>query len=206
MIFTLEAKKRTTTKQSERTVLRQQGMIPAVIYGKLVDSTPISIDRGIFLQFYKKSFTELAFYEIELDGVKHHTILKDKLIHPVSRNILHIDFMVIEESAEMEFEIPVQFIGEAIGLKEGGFIDVIQRMVKITCMAKNIPAEITLDISDMRVGDSRHIKDLPQGDWQYKDNADITMVVVHAKKAEAETEDKTETDAKPSPEETKPEQ
>ncbi len=184
MIFTLEAKKRTTTKKSELNALRQQGMIPAVIYGKVVESTPISIDRGIFMQCYKKSFNELTFYEIELDGVKHHTILKDKLIHPVTRNILHIDFMVVEETAEMEFEVPVKYVGEAAGTKEGGFVDIVQRTVKITCPARNLPEEIKLDISKMNIGDSMHIKDLPEGKWQYKDHADVALVVVHAKKAE----------------------
>ncbi len=184
MIFTLEAKKRTTTKKSELNALRQQGMIPAVIYGKVVESTPISIDRGIFMQCYKKSFNELAFYEIELDGAKHHTILKDKLIHPVTRNILHIDFMVVEETAEMEFEVPVQYVGEAAGTKEGGFVDIVQRTVKITCQARNLPEEIKLDISGMHIGDSLHIKDLPEGNWQYKDHADVALVVVHAKKTE----------------------
>lgn len=184
MIFTIEAKKRTTTKKSELNALRHQGMIPAVLYGKTVESTPISIDRGNFLQCYKKSFNELAFYEIQLNGNKHHTILKDKLIHPVTRDILHIDFMVIEETAEMEFEVPVQYVGEAAGTKEGGFMDVVQRTVKITCQAKNVPEEIKLDISGMHIGDTMHIKDLTVGKWQYKDHADVALVVVHAKKTE----------------------
>jgi len=202
VIFNLEAKKRTTTKRSELNALRQQGMIPAVLYGKAVESTPIAIDRGTFLQCYKKSFNELAFYEIELDGAKHHTILKDKLIHPVTRNILHIDFMVIEESAQMEFEVPVQYIGEAIGTKEGGFVDVVQRTVKVTCRAKDLPDDIQLDISGMRVGDTMHIKDLPEGKWHYKDHPDVALVVVHAKK----TEEVPVVEAAPEAEEEKPEE
>ncbi len=184
MIFNLEAQKRTTTKRSELSALRRQGMIPAVLYGKSVESIPISIDRGTFMQCYKKSFNELAFYELELEGAKHHTILKDKLIHPVTRNILHIDFMVVEESAQMEFEVPVQFVGEAAGTKEGGFMDVVQRSVKITCRAKDIPEDIKLDVSGLHVGDSLHVKDLPDGKWQYKDHPDVALVVVHAKKVE----------------------
>lgn len=184
MIYTLDAKQRTTTKRSELTALRASGMIPAVLYGKNMESTPISLDKGAFLQCYKKSFNELTFYEIVLEGKKYHTILKDKLIHPVMRNILHIDFMVIQESALMEFDIPVQFIGEAAGVKEGGFTDIVQRTVKIVCRAKDVPEEIKMDVSPLRVGDSLHVRDLPTGTWQYKDHADVTLVVVHAKKAE----------------------
>ena len=133
MTFNLEAQKRTPSKKSDLNVLRSGGGIPAVIYGKSLDSTPISVDGRTFLNYYKKSFTELAFYEIELEGQKHHCILKDKLVHPVTRQILHLDFFVVDEGAEMEFEIPIQFEGEAAGEKEGGFVDILQRTVNITC-------------------------------------------------------------------------
>ncbi|HNU54671.1 MAG TPA: 50S ribosomal protein L25 [Candidatus Syntrophosphaera sp.] len=202
MIFTIEAQPKQTSKKSEINALRRQGMIPAVLYGKTVESTPIAIDRAKFLQYYKQSFSELTFYEIVLNGNKYHTILKDKLVHPVTRNILHIDFMVVEESAEMEFEIPIQIVGEAIGTKEGGFLDVIQRTVKISCKAKDVPEEISLDVSDLKVGDTLHIRNLPTGNWQYKDQDDITLVVVHGKKAEEAPDEGEE----PAAEEPKPEQ
>ncbi len=184
MIFNIDAQKRNTTKHSELTALRNSGMIPAVLYGKTVESIPIAINKGAFAQCYKKSFNELAFYEINLEGKKYHTILKEKLVHPVSRNILHIDFMVIQDTVAMDFDIPVQFIGEAAGTKEGGFMDIIQRTVKISCKAKDLPEEIKLDVSALHVGESLHVKDLPEGKWLYKDNPDITLVVVHAKKQE----------------------
>jgi large subunit ribosomal protein L25 len=184
MIFTLEAEKRTTTKKSEINALRSAGKIPAIMYGKDVPSTPIALNSGAFMQCFKKSFNELAFYEILLEGNKYHTILKDKLVHPVHRNILHLDFLVVPAKAHMEFDIPVRFMGEAIGNKEGGFTDVIQRTVKISCLAEDVPEEIDLDVSGLHVGESLHVKDLPTGKWTYKDNPEVTLVVVHAKKVE----------------------
>ncbi len=185
MIFTLAAEKRTTTKKSELTALRTAGMIPAILYGRSIESQPIAVKQGEFMQCYKKSFNELAFYELNLNGKTYHTILKDKLVHPVDRNILHLDFMVVPAAVEMEFEVPVHFIGEPIGNKEGGFSDIIQRTVKISCLAKDVPDGIDLDVSLLNVGESLHIKDLPQGKWQYKDHSDVTLIVVHAKKVEA---------------------
>ncbi|NLW19004.1 MAG: 50S ribosomal protein L25 [Candidatus Cloacimonetes bacterium] len=188
MTFNLEAQKRTPSKKSDLTNLRAKGGIPAVIYGKSLASTPICVDGQVFLNYYKKSFTELAFYEIELEGKKHHCILKDKLVHPVSRQFLHLDFFVVEEGAEMEFEIPIQFEGEAAGEKEGGFVDILQRTVKITCKPKDLPRDLILEISDLHVGDSLQVKDLPQGKWSYKDSEDQPLVVVHAKRAESADE------------------
>ncbi len=184
MIFTIEAQKRTNTKHSELTALREQGLIPAVIYGKALESTPIAVKRNEFLKCYKKSFQELSFYEIILDGQKYHTILKDKQIHPVSRDFLHLDFMLVEATAMMEFEIPLQFVGEPIGVKTGGFLETLQRTVKISCKAEDAPEEITIDISGMQIGDSLHIKDLPQGNCQYKDSPDTALLVVLTQRVE----------------------
>ncbi len=185
MIFTLEAQMRKTMRKSDLTKLRAQGMIPAVIYGPNMDTMSISINQAEFNKCYKKSFTELAFYELAIDNQKYHTILKDKLTHPVRRDFLHLDFQVIPASAEMEFELPINFIGEAAGAKEGGFVDIVQRTVKLVCQASKVP-EISVDLSPLHIGDSIRIKDLPQGEWTYKDHEEEALVVVHAKRAEVE--------------------
>ena len=184
MIFNLNAQKRTTNRKSDLTTLRSAGMIPAVLYGKNHPSIPIAINGNEFHLCYKKSLNELAFFEISLDGEKFHTILKDKLIHTVGRHLLHMDFMIVQDSARLEVDIPVQFVCEAIGTKEGGFVDIIQRTVKLSCRAKDMPEDIKLDISNLRVGDSLHVRDLPSGSWHYKDHIDVTLVVVHPKKHE----------------------
>jgi len=92
--------------------------------------------------------------------------------------------MLVEATAMMEFEIPLQFIGEPIGIKSGGFLETLQRTVKISCKAEDAPEEITIDISGLQIGDSLHIKDLPQGNWQYKDSPDTTLLVVLAQRME----------------------
>jgi len=187
MIFTLKAEIRNTVKKSELTTLRASGIIPAIIYGTGVEATKLSINSNEFHKCYKKSFTELAFYELDCDGKKHHTILKAKQIHPVTRNFLHLDFMVVDKDSTMELDIPLKMVGEPIGLKEGGFMDVIQRTVKVICKASEIPEGLELDVSAMKVGDSKHIRDLRQGGWAYKDGDDVTLVVIHAKLTAPET-------------------
>jgi large subunit ribosomal protein L25 len=181
MIFTLNAEIRNTKKKSDLTQLRAAGLIPVVLYGGGMEALKLSIKENEFQKCYKKSFTELAFYELNVDGKKYHTILKDKQIHPVRRNFLHMDFLVIDADSTIEVEMPVNYNGEPIGLKEGGFMDVVQRMVRVICKATDIPQSIDLDVSDMKVGDTKHISDLKQGIWNYKDADDVTLVVIHAK-------------------------
>lgn len=194
MIFTLNAQTRHTVKKSDLTNLRSSGMIPAVIYGDGMPSLAISINKAEFTQMHKKSFTEVNFWDIDCDGKKFHTILQDKQIHPVQRNFLHLDFMVVSADALIELEIPVHFVGDPVGLKEGGMLDVLQRNIKIVCKSADIPEELTIDISHLKVGDSVNVRDLPQGKWQVKDHAEVALAVVHPKKAEAVK------DASPTPE------
>lgn len=187
MIFTLEAQPRIPGKKSDLNNLRAQGMIPAVLYGPGMESISVSLKESEFTKHFKKSFTELAFWEINLNGKTYHTILKDKLVHPVKRNVLHVDFMVVPAAAKMEFDLPIHFVGDAAGLKEGGFADIIQRTVKISCPADKLPDELKLDVSGLHVGQSLHVRDLPKGDWQYKDHEDVTLIVIHAKKTDSST-------------------
>ncbi|HPN40988.1 MAG TPA: 50S ribosomal protein L25 [Candidatus Cloacimonadota bacterium] len=196
MIFTLEAHTRKTVRKSDLTKLRSKGMIPAVLYGPNMDTVSISVDQAEFTRCYKKSFNELAFYELQLDGAKYHTILKDKLVHPVERNILHIDFMVVPTSAQMEFEVPIHFNGEAIGTHEGGLVDIVHRNVKLVCQADRVPEGLDLDISNLHVGETLHVRDLPKGEWTIKDHEDVTLIVIHAKKIDAAAEPKAEPAAK----------
>lgn len=187
MIFNLTVKPRQTQRKSDLTNLRASGMIPAVIYGAEMESLSVSLAKNEFTHCYKKSFNELAFYELELEGKKFHTLLKEKQVHPVTREFLHLDFMVIPAKAPIEVDVPIKFIGDPAGLKEGGVMDVQIRSAKISCMADAIPEDLELNISALHVGDSLHVRDLPAGAWEYKDNPDVALVVVHAKKGEAES-------------------
>lgn len=185
MIFNLTTKPRVTQRKSDLTQLRASGLVPAVIYGADMESLSISLVKSEFTQCYKKSFGELAFYELELEGKKYHTLLKAKQTHPVTREFLHLDFMVIPAKAPIEIDVPIKFIGEPAGLKEGGVMDIQVRTAKISCVADSIPEDLELNISKMLVGESLHISDLPKGNWEYKDHPGVALVVVHAKKAEA---------------------
>lgn len=159
-------------------------MIPAVIYGPKRESISVSIPQGDFTQMYKKSFAEVSFWDIELNGNQFHTILKDKQIHPVTREMLHLDFMIVSAEAIIEVEVPIIIKGEPQGVKEGGMMEIVQRYVKISCKANEIPEDLILDVSNLKIGESLHIRDLPKGNWQVKEHSDVTLVSIHAPRTE----------------------
>ncbi len=184
MIYKIEAESRKTGKKSDLNKLRDSGLIPAVVYGPQTKSTKITLNKADFLKLYKKSFNELAFFDIQLKGKNYHSIIKEKQIHPVSREILHLDFMVIPAHQKIEIDIPIKFKGTPVGVKEGGILDIIQRTVKIYCNADNLPEDIELDISKLNIDQAYHVDHLKKGEWEYRDPINNTLVVIHPKKVE----------------------
>jgi large subunit ribosomal protein L25 len=184
MILKIEAEQRTTEKKSDLSKLRKNGYIPAVVYGYETEPLKISLVKADFMKLYKMSYNELVFYEIKYAGKEYHTLMKDRQIHPVTRDILHLDFMVIPPHQEIEVDVPLKFVGTAIGMKEGGILDIVQRTLKIQCVEEDIPEDIEVDISNLQTGEALHVYQLPQGKWTVKDNPDNALVTIHAKRIE----------------------
>lgn len=195
MIFTLQAEPRETIRKSDLTQLRAAGKIPAVIYGKGVDTIKIALSDREFMKYYKQSFTQLSFYEIVIEGKKYHTMLKDRQIHPVQRNFLHLDFLAVSEDTTIEVDIPVNYIGEAKGTLEGGFVDILQHTITVICKVSETPDGFEIDVSDMAIGDSKQIGDLPKGSWTFKDADEVAIVVVQGQMAEEVETDELDEDA-----------
>ncbi len=184
MIFKIEAVQRKTERKSDLNKLRKEGFIPAVVYGKGIEPLDITMDKTEFMKLYKKSFNELVFYEVMVGGIEYHTLLKERQIHPVSREILHVDFMVVPHDQMIELDIPLKFVGTPEGVKEGGIMDVVRRTLRIQCLEKNIPQDIEVDISNLQIGEAFHVHQLPEDKWNVKDNPENALVTIQAKKVE----------------------
>lgn len=186
MIFKLEAVQRITERKSDLTQLRKNGFIPAIVYGQGCEPMKVSLNKADFMKFYKKSFNELVFYEISIAGKEYHTLLKERQMHPVSREILHVDFMVIPPHQMIEVDVPLKYIGTPIGTKEGGFMDIVHRVLHIQCVEDAIPNDIEVDITNLKVGEALHVRQVPTGKWSVKEHADTVLVTIHAKKTDAQ--------------------
>jgi len=181
MVIKIEAGKRTLGKKSDRKDLRKGFNIPGIMYGQGVEGTPIQFNAPDFMKAYKQSIGELAIFNIVVDGKEHRCILKAKQIHPVRRDIIHVDFLLLNPGHEVSLSLPIKFVGEAAGQKMGGMIDIIVRHLNIACLPKDIPEDVEVDISALEIGDSLHIKDVKVPNVKVKDAEDITIVVIHDK-------------------------
>ncbi|MDP8202158.1 MAG: 50S ribosomal protein L25 [Candidatus Tenebribacter burtonii] len=160
MNININAEKRELGKRTNLTELRKKGFIPGIIYGAGQEGIKISFNARDYTREYKKSIGAVAFFDITVDGKTYKAFIKEKQIHPLTREIVHIDFLEFHKGKSITIEIPINFTGEALGIKEGGVFEIIHRTIQVTCLPKDIPEEISFDISNMNIGDSIHLSDL----------------------------------------------
>lgn len=135
--------------------LRKMGKIPAIIYGGDLPTLPISLLAKDFKELLKKHIHENTIFFLKVkEGEKPKPVLiQDYQISPVSNEIIHIDFIRIDMEKPVKVKVPIEFIGTAVGIKQGGFQDVYSREIYVEVMPKDIPEKLTLDISKLEIGD-----------------------------------------------------
>lgn len=162
--------------------LRQNGKLPAIVYGPDFENAPIIIDEKEFKEAISTEHGENVLIKLKI-GAKRSvtTIIKEIQVHPVTNKIIHIDLFQINLTQEIEVEVPLEVEGESPGVKnEGGVLDHIVRNVKVKCLPADIPDKFVLDVSALNIGDSLKIKDILKikGVQIFDDEELITVNVV----------------------------
>jgi large subunit ribosomal protein L25 len=148
--------------------LRHSGKVPGVLYGGKNDSMSIELDsKELFMQFKHEAF-HASILTLNLDGKKEPVLLRDFQMHPVRNNIQHIDLQRIDENKKLSVKIPFHFLNEEIapGVKlEGGVVSHIMVEVDISCLPKDLPTYIEVDLINLSIGDSIHLSEIvvPEG-------------------------------------------
>jgi large subunit ribosomal protein L25 len=149
----LSAKQRTDFRKSTLNQLRKRGMIPAVIYGKKVGNIPVSIPKSDFLKVVRQAGRS-GLIQMDVEGTKQNVIIQEYQEHPMSKEIIHIDFWAVDLSSEIKTDVPVVLVGEAKGVKEGGILQQALYEMNITTKASEIPPSIEIDVSDLDIDDT----------------------------------------------------
>lgn len=168
---TLEVKSRTDLGRAKARSIRNGGFIPGVVYGEGKKSQAIQIERKTFLRLLKSQKGENVIINLTIasDDKKSKEIpvlIKELQHNPVTDEIIHIDFNQISLTKEIKVKVPIAAKGEAIGVKQdGGSLDHILWDLEVECLPTQIPQNIEVDVSSLKIGDSIHIKDLtiPKG-------------------------------------------
>jgi len=176
----LDVTKREMGKKSDRKNLRKNGFIPDVINGDGAEGICITLTEGPFMAAFKKSFALVTFFDMNVDGQEYHTIVKEYQIHPVSRKVVHVDFLLLRADKEVELKIPIDFVGEPIGLKKSGRLETLVRAIKVSCLPGNAVEKLKVDISHLHLAEKIRISDVKAEGINILTNSMTTLAVVHA--------------------------
>ncbi|MCK5655447.1 MAG: 50S ribosomal protein L25 [Candidatus Aureabacteria bacterium] len=169
--------------------VRRDGYIPAVIYAHGEEALLIMIDRKQFSRAVRGHTSENVLIDMKIEKQKKpkKAIIKEIQVHPVSDEIIHIDFSEVFMDEKMHTRVPVVERGEAKGVKDqGGVLEHIVRDIEIECLPAEIPEKIEVDISDLEVGKSIHVSDIvfSEGIKVLTDSALVVFSVAIPKVAE----------------------
>lgn len=162
-LLDITANKRTSAGNSPSRALRREGFVPAVLYGPGTESISLSISSLDLEHALKKASSSQIIFNMAVQNVQSGTrtaMIKDLQIHPMSRKFLHVDFYEISKDRKITVNVPVVVKGKAKGIEDGGMLQIIEREIEVLCLPFEVPESIQIDISDMGIGDSIHVKDL----------------------------------------------
>ena len=194
------AESRELSGSSASKKLRRSGKVPGVVYGSDDKPTLIQLDHNqISLALDVESFHS-SILELKIGNSNEKVLLRDYQLHPFKRQVNHIDFQRVDEKKRIHTNVPLHFIGEedspAVKMA-GGLISHILNDVEISCLPKDLPNFIEIDLSDLEIGNSLHISQLsfPDGVEPVLHGQDDPVVVTAIKPKGASAEDEQESDS-----------
>ena len=191
--FTINAKSREDTgKGASRRLRRLTGEVPAIIYGGKTDSEKISILHKDITKALENDAVYSSIISLSIDGKAEDTIIKDIQRHPAKQIILHMDFLRVSKTTKLQTRVPLNFINEdiCVGVKlGGGLIAHTMTDIEVSCLPKDLPESIDVDMAEIDVGQIVHLSDLtlPDGvesvSLSQGTDYDLTVATVNKQKA-----------------------
>lgn len=145
--------------------LRQQGLIPAVVYGRKQEPTHLSVDPAGLLKAIETPHKFNTLLTLKLDGAEKHVLFKDWAVDPVSRKLEHADFLEVSLEEPVKVDVPVVTTGRSPGQAEGGILSLAAHEIVLEALPAKIPVRIEVDITNLKIGQSIHVSELtpPEG-------------------------------------------
>lgn len=159
MSSVLEATERTEFRNSELTRIRNEGNIPAVVYGSKMESKSVYLNGSDFIKTMREVGRNGVF-SLNLNGSQVNVILNDYQSDPIKNDILHADLLAVDMSKEIDANVRISLVGDAAGVKDGGVIQQPLYEVSISATPANIPQSIDVDVSNLQVGETITISDI----------------------------------------------
>ncbi len=159
----LAAQVRKEQKKGPARRLRQKGFVPAIFYGRSAENILLAVRNDELVKLHKDK-KDHAFIKLIIDDgkkkVEKLSLIKELQVQPLTGKLYHADFYEVDEKRRITMEVSLRFVGNAIGVENGGELQHIKREVKISCLPLNLPDHIDVDVTSLDIGDSIKVRDL----------------------------------------------
>lgn len=192
---TLACQKRELASKSHLNTLKKDEYIPGIVYGREQSPIPVTLGARATQKVFN-TYGIRGIFSLNIDGEAKPfmAVIREMQRHPISGNIIHIDFMTISMTEKFTSAVSVHVVGEEAASKEGGIVQYGLKEIEVECLPKDLPENITIDISELEIGSNVAVSDLEEiaGVTFLSDPDAVIITVLAPSKA---TDDEEETDA-----------
>lgn len=187
--FTVEAEPREEFGKNEARRMRYAGRIPGVVYGGGGPSIPVAVDPRKVVEILQSEAGHNAIFTLEIRGkAPARVMLREWQVEPLAGRLLHVDMVRVALDTKLKVKVPIQITGEAQGVKvQGGIFEFLLREVEIECLPDDIPDHIVVDVTELMIGKTLRVSDLPASD-KINVLTEASRAVAHVVSPKAEEE------------------
>ena len=156
-VITLEAQPREVGRKTARAT-RRAGNVPCILYGHRIEPVAFQVSEKSLNPLIYTQETHLI--TVNLDSNSWKCVVKDIAFHPITDRPMHADFQVLQEEEQVTLSVPVRYLGTAIGHTQGGRLSFMLHELEVSCLPKDIPSYIDVDITEVGIGDAIHVGEL----------------------------------------------
>ena len=161
----ISGSKRTVGRKADVREVRAAGKVPCVVYGNGAENISFAVDEKELKSLTHTPYCHIV--DLDVDGQKFTALLHEVQYHPVNDRALHADFLAVSESKPVVVEVPVIITGNSVGVRAGGKLQVSRRKLRISGLIKDLPDDLTVDVTPLAIG-----KRITAGDLKF-DNISI---------------------------------
>ena len=191
MQIEINANKRVQQGSGASRRLRRASKVPGIVYGGTAEPVAVELDHNELLLALRKEAFQSSIISLKLDGAAQSVLLRDVQMHPYKSLVLHVDFQRVDANRAIRQKVPLHFINADVapGIKrDGGIVSHVMNDIEVSCLPKDLPAFVEVDLKDMEIGQTLSVSQLvfPKGVTSaLHSEEDPVVVTIVAKKAAA---------------------
>ncbi len=184
--YKIEIENRKSVGKKASKEIRRAGKIPSVLYFRGEKPVSISIDKQLL---YRAIKSDQRIYEVEIDSELQYVMIKEAQYHPITDEIIHVDFMRVRRSEKMTISVPITLVGKPVGVTEGGILSQSMTQIEISCFPTNVPESVEVNVAHLEINSSVSVGEVAVDDEDIEiiSASDISIASVIPPAVEEET-------------------